>query len=462
MVAALFAVHPLHVESVAWIAERKDVLSTMFWMLTMLAYLRYAERPGVLRYLPVVLALALGLLSKAMLVTLPLVLLLLDYWPLNRVTGLDRASGPGAGRAWMRVVTMNWRLVVEKLPLLALSAVASWITFLVQRADGSMSTLDALPTGTRVANALVSYAGYLAKMVWPADLAPFYPYDPTLPVVRLVASLVLLVGVTVWVAMRARRSLYLVVGWLWYLGTLVPVIGLVQVGYQAMADRYTYVPLIGPFIMLVWAVAEWASAKRVSRLLLPATAIVLAGVLLVATRAQVHLWRDNLTLFQHALAVTTRNHVAHYMVAGELAKLGQRREAMAHYAAAVEFRPNWANARNNYAVLLEEHGMVDDAIEQYREAIRVDPRYAKAHDNLGALLAAKQRYAEAAAHFEAALRIDPSLASAHRHLGLLLLRAGQPEQARDHLLRATQGGGARLGVAGDVGRKSGAPPDSAK
>jgi tetratricopeptide (TPR) repeat protein len=189
---------------------------------------------------------------------------------------------------------------------------------------------------------------------------------------------------------------------------------------------------------------------------------VLAGVLLVATRAQVHLWRDNLTLFQHALAVTTRNHVAHYMVAGELAKLGQRREAMAHYAAAVEFRPNWANARNNYAVLLEEHGMVDDAIEQYREAIRVDPRYAKAHDNLGALLVAKQRYAEAAAHFEAALRIDPSLASAHRHLGLLLLRAGQPEQARDHLLRATQGGGARLGVAGALGRKSGAPPDSAK
>lgn len=423
VVAALFAVHPLHVESVAWIAERKDVLSAFFGMLTMWAYVRYTEQPGLARYLPVLLALTLGLLAKPMLVTLPFVLLLLDYWPLRRFAG-SRAPRNRQG----------WLLLREKIPLLCLAAASSVVTFAAQRADGSVASLDQFALWTRVANALVSYAVYIQKMVWPTGLTVFYPYHGNdLPIGHVVGAIFTLASITLIVLFKTRRAPYLVVGWLWYLGTLVPVIGLVQVGQQAMADRYTYIPLIGLFVMVVWGIWDLLARWHYRRFVLSVVALSTIMVLMARSWDQVRLWQDNWTLFQHALAVTSRDHVAHYMIAGELVTRGNHHEAMDHYAATIMYRPDWAEARNNLAVLLEADGKIDEAIEQYKAALRYKPRYALAHNNLGVLLARKNQDEEAVAHYEAALRIDPALVDAHRNLALLLARQGKMEEAAHHL-----------------------------
>lgn len=441
MVAALFAVHPLHVESVAWIAERKDVLSTVFMMLTLWAYVWYTERPGLGRYALIVLALGLGLLAKAMLVTLPFLLLLLDYWPLGRMPNGTRVSSLNKEerrRDWISRVAGAWPLVREKVPLLGMAAAVSVVTLMAQRADGSVGSLDQFPLGERIANATISYATYLAKTVWPTDLAVFYPYAPErLSPVRLIGAAVLLAGISSWSVLTARRTPYVVVGWCWYVGTLVPVIGLVQVGQQAMADRYTYVPLIGIFIIAVWTVSDLGKRLRCPGIALSVAPVGVIAVLMILARAQVRLWSDDMTLFQHALAVTKRNHVAHYMVAGELMTRGDRQGALTHYAAAVEFKPDWAAARNNLAILLEEQGRVDEAIEQYRLAVHYTPRYALAHNNLAVLLARKGRYTEAVLYYETALRIDPALADAHRNLGLLLLQQGRIEEAARHLFHTS-------------------------
>ena len=309
-VAALFAIHPLHVESVAWVAERKDVLSTLFWMLTMLAYLRYVEKPTIQRYLPVLMLFALGLMAKPMLVTLPFVLLLMDYWPLGR---LDNGLSVTRDR-----LKRYWGLVREKLPLFALTAISCVVTFLVQRHGGAMPDLEWLPLDVRIANALVSYAKYIGKMLLPRHLAVLYPYPSgTLPLWQLAGAVFLLMYVSVMVFRSRQRYPYLAVGWAWYVGTLVPTIGIVQVGKQALADRYTYVPLIGLFIIIAWGVpdlvARWCvvSSWRRRRILLAVSATASILALMTCTWFQVGRWRDRISLYTHALRVTSNNATIH-------------------------------------------------------------------------------------------------------------------------------------------------------
>lgn len=381
LVAALFAVHPLHVESVVWIAERKDVLSGLFWMLTLLAYVCYTERPGARRYLLVLAAFGLGLLAKPMLVTLPCVLLLLDYWPLRR---------PWAPR-----------LVWEKLPLLALSAAACVVTVFAQQAGGAVRTLASVPLWLRVENTLVSYVQYVVKAVRPIDLAVFYPYPAAVPAWQALAAGAGLAVVTA-VAVRLRcRCPYLLIGWLWFLGTLVPVIGLVQVGEQALADRYSYIPLIGLFLAAVWggadALARWRAAGAKG---------VLAGLILaffsLLTVAQSLYWHDSVTLWEHARAVTPPNAVAENSLGTALEERGNITRAARHYAEAMRLAPENADYRYNFAGALAEQKQLEAAVHEYEAALRIAPDHVQSHINFALLLARTGQTARAIEHFRLA------------------------------------------------------------
>jgi tetratricopeptide (TPR) repeat protein len=425
LVAALFGVHPLHVESVAWVAERKDVLSTLFWLLTIGAYLRYARDPSVRRYAVLSISLTLGLCSKPMLVTVPFTLLLLDYWPLGRW------SADTQGRTALR-------LIREKLPLFLLSAAASVVTLVAQRSARALGTLDSYSLSDRLANAAVSYSAYLWKAIWPVSLAVHYPHPPeALPAWKPLLAALLLVAITVSVFRVRRRCPYLLIGWLWYLGTLVPVIGLVQVGQQAMADRYSYVPLIGPFIMLAWGVPDLLAGvgrsdgapprpRRVALALVSGAVVVM---LIVATWFQLRHWRDSVTLFERALAVTESNAVAHNGLGLALATAGRPEEAIAHYRAALEIQPRHAEAHNNLAGALAVSGRVDEAIGHYERALSIDRRYPEALNNLGVALAQQGRVAEALERFRAALAIRPDYGKAHANLAAALYTAGDDEAA---------------------------------
>jgi tetratricopeptide (TPR) repeat protein len=435
-VAGLFAVHPLHVESVAWVAERKDVLSTLFWMLTLWAYVEYVRRPGLRRYGAVLLFFALGLLAKPILVTLPFVLLLLDFWPLGR-TGMAPNPAGGwalAGDGWTTVV----RLVREKLPLLALAVASSIVTFVIHRRGGAVITLGAKPLNLRVANALISYVTYIGKMLWPAHLAVFYPYAQSLPVGWVAGAFLVLMGISIAVIRAAPRRPYLLVGWLWYLGTLVPVIGLIQVGDQAMADRYTYIPLIGLFIVVAWGVPELLGRwpLRIRRIALPAAAGVVILACAIAARAQAQYWEDSTTLWTHALAVTSRNNIAHNNLGVSLAEQGKLDEAIAHYSEALRIKPDYANAHNNLGAALADRGKPDEAIAHYSEALRIRPDYADAHLNIGVSLAEQGKLDEAIAHFTEALRIKPDSAKAHNDLGVALASQGKLDEAIAHFTEA--------------------------
>ncbi len=420
-VAALFAVHPLHVESVAWIAERKDVLSTLFWMLTIWAYLRYVSQPRAGRYLTVVLLFALGLMAKPMLVTLPFTLLLLDVWPLGRLP--------------LRVR--------EKLPLFALAIASSVITFVVQQQAGAVKQLVALPIGRRIANALVAYVTDIGKALWPGGLAAIYPYPESIAGWQVAVALVLLAAITA-LAIRARqRYPYVFVGWLWYLVTLVPVIGLIQVGSQPIADRYTYVPLIGLFIIVAWGVpdllARWPWRINVLR----AAAVLAIVACAVTARAQVRHWRNSVALWEHALAVTTANYRAQGNLGHALAAEGRLDEAVRHYSEAVRIHPGYAEAHNNLGLALATQGKIDDAIPHYAEAIRLLPDYFEAHSNLGAALAGRGRYADAINHFAIAVRLQPdrsqareNLVRAHNDFGRLQAEQGNIDQAIQQFLEA--------------------------
>jgi len=450
LVAFLFALHPLHVESVAWVAERKDVLAGLCWILTLAAYVRYARRPGFGTYTAVVASFVMGLLAKPMVVTLPFVLLLLDVWPLRRV----------ADRSALRP------LVVEKLPLVALAAAASVVTFIVQRGAGAMSSFESHPVSTRAANALVSYAAYLGKTAWPTGLAVFYPYREGVPPWQLGAAATVLALVS----LVATRAPYLLVGWLWYLGTLVPVIGLVKVGEQAMADRFTYLPLVGVFVMVAWGVPEMLRAQDGRRLVAVGAAAVAACA--VVSAVQLGYWRDSETLFRRALAVTHDNVLAHTNLGTVLATSGRIDEAIGHYEAALRIRPDDAKTHTNlgmalaakgdraaaiaeyrsalavrpdYAVAhydlglaLAETGRLDDAIAEYATAIRVDPDYAKAHANLGWALAEQGKLPEAVVQYREALRIDPDLAVTHNNLAVALERLDHGDEALVHYAEAAR------------------------
>jgi tetratricopeptide (TPR) repeat protein len=472
MVAALFALHPLHVESVAWVSERKDVLSAFFFMLTLLAYAKYAEKaesstthhaprttPHVsrfmshaLRYPPpsvyYVLALALfalGLMSKPMLVTLPLVLVLLDYWPLQR----------------LRLSTLA-DLLREKIPFFTLSLISCVVTFVGQSEGGAVRPLALFSLTQRVTNAVVACATYLEKTLWPAGLAVFYPLpDNTSPAATVVAG-ALLLGITAWVLWSARRRPYLALGWFWFLVMLVPVIGLVQAGMQQMADRYTYLPLVGLFVMVVWEVAGRLSGRRWRTAVLTAAA---SGVLLacaVATTLQLGYWHDSERLFRHALAVTRENWLAHHSLGHALLAQGNEDEAISHYQAAVAIQPRpeirfilgeTLSKRRRYEEAIEQfsemlkatpdnapvlvqigiaralQGKTEPAVRALSEALRIDPANAEAHNSLGNLLAQQGKHEEAVRQFEEAVRLKPDHAAARNNLAISCKKLGRVDEA---------------------------------
>jgi tetratricopeptide (TPR) repeat protein len=412
-VAAVFAIHPLHVESVAWIAERRDVLSGLFFMLTLGAYASYVRHPWSLsRYLMVALMLALALMSKPMVVTLPFVLLLLDYWPLKRFTQPDGRLIP-------------WGLIVEKVPLLALSGAVCVATFFAQK-----GAITPLPLSMRIGNALVSYVAYLRQMIYPADLAVYYPHPgSSLPLWEIVAAFILLLVISAGaIAIRRKRPWFLM-GWLWYLGMLVPAIGLIQSGLRARADRYTYLSQIGLYLLVTWAVADLCAGWRHRRVVLGGGSTVILVALIFCARVQTSYWRNSESLWTHTLACTSDNYIAHNNLGDALLKKGSVDEAITHLQKALQIKPDYAEAHSNLGSALGRKGQIDEAINQYQEAIRLKPDYAEAHYNLGTALGRKDQMDEAISQFREAIRLTPDDAEAHYDLGTALGRKGQMDDA---------------------------------
>ncbi len=420
LVAALFAVHPLHVESVAWITERKDVLSTFFWMLTLVAYAWYARRPGWRRYIAVAVGAVLGLMAKPMLVTLPFLLLLLDIWPLERVR-LAREDG------WS-----VWKpLLIEKVPLLLLAVGASVVTYWAQQTGGATPPLAAIPVGLRLENAAVSYVAYLRQMLWPVGLTVFYPYPPSIPAYLVAGALAVLLVVTLAVLRGARRRPYLLVGWFWYLGTMVPVIGFVQAGIQARADRFTYVPLIGIFIMAAWGARELAARSQARRLALATLGIVVVSASAVGARSQVGTWQDSVTLWTRAMECTlgVGEYDAHVGLGRVLLNQGRLQETLGHFTEAVRLRPDAAESQRGLGLVLLRLDRPNEAIEHFRAAVKAKPDLAEAHAGLGVAFARTGRTSEAIAEYEQAVRLQPGLIEAHNDLGALLANQGRLNEA---------------------------------
>ena len=416
-VAAVFAIHPLRVESVAWIAERKDVLSGVFFMLTLLAYLYYVRLPRTGRYLMVVFVFACGLMSKPMLVTLPFVLLLLDYWPLDRIRG--QVS----------------KRVLEKIPLIALSAVSSIATLVAQK--GAVGYTEELPVLERFNNAVLSYVLYIWQMLSPVNLAVFYPHpENRLPLWQISSSFLLLICVTaVAIALRKKRP-YLITGWLWYLGTLVPVIGLVQVGWQGRADRYTYLPQIGLYIAVTWALTDLTTSWRHRRTILSAAALLTIGLLSWGAWVQTSYWRDSETLFKHALAVTTNNDVAENNLGIVFLQKGQLNEAISLLKSAVDLRPDNSPAHENLAKALLQKGQVADALVHYRKLLELQPDNMEVHNIVGTVLVQQGQIREGVEEWQKVLEIQPDNGNALNNLGWVLATA--PEDSLRDGSRAVQ------------------------
>ncbi|MGO9136708.1 MAG: tetratricopeptide repeat protein [Syntrophales bacterium] len=451
-VAALFALHPIHVESVAWIAERKDVLSALFWMLTMGAYVLYAEKPGVKKYLLTIFFFALGLMAKPMLVTLPFVLLLLDYWPLGRIRlhqSLDvpkiteskkgkkqpkkisgsakRKEGTLPDRS--RFLQRSWPFIREKIPFFALSVISSIVTAIGQQRVGAMESLEILPIGARIGNALISYIRYIGMTIYPHGLAVFYPHGGTPQSWEVILAAAFLVVATLIIIRLAAKMPYLAMGWLWYLGTLVPVIGIIQVGMQAMADRYTYIPIIGLFVVAAWAVPDIARNWRYRKHILTTGAVIIFSALMFSTWTQVKYWQNSVTLFEHALQVTDNNYLAHNNLGVALNDAGKKEEATAHYREAIRIKPSYENAYFNLGNNLSAQGRTDEAVLCYQEALRLRPNYAKAHNNLARLLISKKMFKEAIGHFQEALKTEPTNSGMHYNLGVAWMSIDRFEDA---------------------------------
>lgn len=447
-VAAAFALHPLNVESVAWVSERKNVLSGFFWMLTIAAYISYAKRPSIARLLVVVLIFALSTMTKPMVVTLPFVLLLLDYWPLERLRWpASQRSEPHQSTEQddphCKSTQLNyqghsvWRLFAEKIPLFILSAILSAITFIAQQRGDVVSKLDNVPLTLRVTNALHSYAIYIVKMIWPSRLAVFYPLED-LPIWQVTAAVLLLLAVSAGVIYLARSRKYLPVGWLWYLGTLVPVIGLVQVGAQARADRYAYLPFIGLFIMIAWGLTDLSAKWRYRKIILGMVAAAVLLALSIVTRLQLNHWRNSTTLFEHAINVTENNFIMHNNYANTLNKMGQLDKAIEHYYKSLQIKPDSAEAHNNLGIALYDLGKLDEAIEHYKKALELNPNFSEPHYNLAVVLTRQEKADEAIAEYHQALRFKPDDADALSNLGLLLAKKGNFSKAIEYYKKALE------------------------
>ena len=422
-VAAAFALHPMHVESVAWISSRKDVLSMFFWLLTILAYVRYTRRPGFTRYLLVFLAFAFGLTSKSVLITLPFVLLLLDYWPLGRFKNSGDIK----------------RLIYEKIPLFALTIAMSFVTVFVERGFGTIQSITKYPMNLRAGNAVVSYMNYIVKMFCPTNLSIFYPHPrQALPVWQITIAILLLIFITVVVLYVLRRNRYLTVGWLWFIGTLVPMIGLVQIGNQAIADRYSYIPFTGLFIMIAWGVPQLLEKWQYRKVVLGISAVMAISFLTASSWIQTSYWYDGRTVFTHALEATDNSYVVQFLMARTLYIEGKTDESISQYKRALEISPNQPNERINMATVLVEKGRFDEAAEEYKKAIDLVPKSAVAHNNLANVLWVQKKPDEAISHYRKALQIKPNYAKAHSNLGRVLQSQGQFDLAIEQYRQSLQ------------------------
>jgi protein O-mannosyl-transferase len=408
-VAFVFALHPLHVESVAWISERKDVLFAFFWFLTTWLYLDFVEKRTLKTYLLMVAAFCLGLMSKQMIVTLPFALLLLDAWPLKRKE--------------LRT------LVLEKVPLVLLAAAASVITFLAQRKGGAVQSLVAMPLAERAANAVMAYVLYIADFIWPTGLAFFYPYPSRWAVGEVWFAGIALAGMSIVVLLAFRARPYLTVGWFWYLGTLAPVIGLIQVGHQSRADRYTYVPLIGISIMLAFEWSEAGARWPVLQKFVPAVAVAACLGWTLVTWTQIKYWKDSAALYRRAIAVTDANYLAHMNLGVDLVAQGRYQEGMRELYTSLEENQDLPHGRNSLGVALYMLGRKNEAIEQFVESIRLLPTDAEPHSNLGNALMDLGKLDEAIGEFNTALKIDPGLANAYYGLGCVLVKENRRAEA---------------------------------
>lgn len=440
-VAALFAIHPLHVESVAWVTERKDVLCMFFMMLALWMYARYAERPSSGKYLSVFLLFGLGLMAKPMVVTFPFILLLLDYWPLGRFKFGNKDSS-GKIPAGKHFIPLNKKInfsqiLLEKIPLFALSITVSVITFIAGKTGEALISVDVIPLKYRIPNAIVSYVVYIRKTVWPNDLAVFYPHNVTLlPLWKIVFSGVFLMCITVIIIRSAQRFPYFIVGWFWYLGTLFPVIGIFQAGAQAMADRFTYIPVIGLFIITAWGIPEIIKKWRYRKVVL----LILSGLLILtsatASWKQIQYWQDSGKLFEHTLNVTSDDPNIHLHQGLFLAKQGKSDEAFEHYSEALRLQSDYYRAHNNLGVLFADKGMFDDAVKHYTEALRLKPDYSEAHSNMANALINQAKYNEAVMHYSEALRLKPGNAKLHNDLANVFVIQSKYDEAIIHYKEA--------------------------
>ncbi len=442
-VASLFAFHPINIESVAWVAERKNVLSTFFWLLTTWAYVHYIQKRNLARYSMVVLFFALGLMSKAMLVTLPFVLLLLDYWPLKRfeIAHLKRIfSGETQNQIEYKKKLLN--LIFEKIPLLFLVVGSCIVTLSAQKLAGAIVSIETVQTTTRISNALVSYLVYLEKMMWPKDFSVFYPYPINESYMwKGLMSGFVLTGITIIILRLIKKAPYLSVGWFWYLGTLIPVIGLVQVGQQMMADRYAYVPLIGIFIIIAWGLPDLLQNYPFRKKLLSVLAGIFFSVLITLTSVQLQYWENSVKLFEHAIEVTLKKYPSFVGIYNNLGVVLNEQmkfeEAMAHLKNAVKLQPAYSEAHNNLGNSLSGLNRFQEANISYKEAIRLKPDYPEAHNNFANSLSKKrENLEEAIFHYKKAIQLKPEFYEAHFNLGVTLNKWNDSDQAIGHLQEA--------------------------
>ena len=447
-VAAFFAWHPLHVESVAWICERKDVLSAFFWLLALLAYNRYVRQPRAGAYLLVLGLFTLGLMSKPMVITLPCVLLLLDFWPFNRL-GLQFLPGTETfhqSGCRPHPLLANWcdktvvgravSLVGEKIPFFLLALAMSAATVFAQKAGGSLASMGSLPFPLRVANALASYLSYLTKMFWPSGLAYFYPYTFGIPLASVLVAALLLTLWTAWFGLRVRSQPCLLVGWLWFLGTLFPTIGLVQFCLQARADRYTYIPSIGLFMVVVWGLHDLFERWPARRKLLPVLGGLALAACLATSSVQLACWKNSLTVSRHAIEVTDNNYVAYESLGEAITALGQPERAVGFFAEAVRLAPGWAQGQFNYGITLGMVGQTNGAIEHLQAGVKLVPDFAQGRYDLGQTLLQCGRTDEAIRQFAEVVRLDPFSSDAQRNWGVALAAQHKPDEAIPHFSAA--------------------------
>ena len=432
-VAAVFALHPLNVESVAWISERKNVLSTFFCMLTIMTYVHYTKGPNVYKYLLNLFVFVLGIMSKPMLVTLPFVLLLLDYWPLDRLKFYQpTAVDHGFSQATSNKIQCSpvLRLVLEKVPFLFLSAVCIYLSNLSIRHPGVAVSADSVPLKLRIANAFVAYIGYIKKMVWPFNLAVYYPFPKAIPIWGVLVAVLFLTGVTFLAFRWITAKPYFAVGWLWYIGTLVPGVGLVQAGlWPAMADRFAYIPLIGLFICMTWGGAEIICRLPYKKAAFIAIPAIIIPILLAMTELQLRHWQNGVTLFTHELSVIPDNGLAHYELGNAFEQQGNLDKALFHYSKALKINPNYAEVHNNLGYILAHQKHYKEAIEHYKKALRIKPNYSEAHNNLGTAFLFQGNEKEAVYQYYEALKNNPNYAGAYYNLGKVFENHANIEEA---------------------------------